>query len=41
MKMEEEAVVVGKESWCIDMKQRFVDGLCKMRVNTAKKIVFS
>ncbi|XP_023233514.1 uncharacterized protein LOC111633211 [Centruroides sculpturatus] len=38
--MEEQAVVLEKVSWSIDMKQRFDDELCKIRVNAAKNSIF-
>ncbi|XP_023210347.1 KRAB-A domain-containing protein 2-like [Centruroides sculpturatus] len=40
MKMEEQAVVLEKVSWSIDMKQRFDDELCKIRVNASKNSIF-
>ena len=36
MKMEEQALIIKKESWSIDMKQWFEDELCKMTVNIAE-----
>ena len=37
MKMEEQAVVLEKESWSKDMKQRFEDELSKIRINAGGK----
>ena len=40
MKMEEQAKVLEKVSWSIDMKQWFDCELSKMRVNAAKNSIF-
>ena len=40
MKMEEKAVVLEKESWSINMTQRFDDELCKMKDNVVGNSVF-
>lgn len=39
-KMEEQAVVLEKESLSIDMKQRFDNELSKLRINAAKNSIF-